>query len=236
MEAPTAQRTSLTVDRADPLERFGLRQLAPKGPVAPKGMEGLALQAMAPEAAEAVPEFDFTAAVQENVDALYRGALRMTGNRQEAEDLVQETFLRAYRFRHQFQPGTNFKAWLFKIQTNIYRSRYRKQWNAPQSLEDTEDFYLYQHLGPDNANAGGDDPAAEALDRLGVEEVRKAIEDLPPAYRAAVLLTDVEGFSYKETAEILEVPVGTVMSRLHRGRQRLQQRLYEYAKESGVIS
>jgi RNA polymerase sigma-70 factor (ECF subfamily) len=202
--------------------------------VAPVGGKGLALAAMVQEAAEAIPEFDFEAAVKENVDALYRGALRMTGNRQEAEDLVQETFLRAYRFQHQFQPGTNFKAWLFKIQTNLYRSRYRKQWNAPQSLDDTEEFYLYQHLGPDNAT--GDDPAAEALDHLGVEEVRKAIEDLPPAYRAAVLLTDVEGFSYKETAEILEVPVGTVMSRLHRGRQRLQKSLYDYAKESGVIS
>jgi RNA polymerase sigma-70 factor (ECF subfamily) len=189
---------------------------------------------MAQEPAAEAPEFDFTEAVQENVDALYRGALRMTGNRQEAEDLVQETFLRAYRFRHQFQPGTNFKAWLFKIQTNLYRSRYRKQWNSPQSLDDTEEFYLYQHLGPDNAK--GDDPAADALDRLGVEEVRRAIEDLPPAYRAAVLLTDVEGFSYKETADILEVPVGTVMSRLHRGRQRLQKKLYEYAKESGVVS
>jgi len=178
--------------------------------------------------------FDFEAGVAEHVDALYRGALRMTGNPQEAEDLVQETFLRAYRFRHQFQPGTNFKAWLFKIQTNLFRSRYRKQWNSPQSLDDTEEFYLYQHLGPDNPS--GEDPVADVLDKLGVEEVRKAIEDLPPAYRAAVLLTDVEGFSYKETAGILEVPVGTVMSRLHRGRQRLQQQLYAYAKESGVVS
>ena len=202
--------------------------------VAPGDLKVLALPEMTPDAAEAAPEFDFAAEVQANVDALYRGALRMTGKPAEAEDLVQETFLRAYRFRHQFQPGTNFKAWLFKIQTNIYRSRYRKQWNAPQSLDDTEEFYLYQHLGPDNAR--GEDPAAEALDHIGVEEVRNAIEDLPPAYRAAVLLTDVEGFSYKETAEILEVPVGTVMSRLHRGRQRLQQKLYEYAKESGVIS
>ena len=216
--------------RSDALDRLGMHRLAPGD------MEGLALPSMTQEAAETVPEFDFAAAVQENVDALYRGALRMTGKAPEAEDLVQETFLRAYRFRHQFQPGTNFKAWLFKIQTNIYRSRYRKQWNAPQSLDDTEEFYLYQHLGPDNANPSGEDPAAEALDHLGVEEVRKAIEDLPPAYRAAVLLTDVEGFSYKETAEILEVPVGTVMSRLHRGRQRLQQKLYEYAKESGVIT
>jgi RNA polymerase sigma-70 factor (ECF subfamily) len=216
--------------RADALDRLGMHRLAPGD------MEGLALPPVTQEAAEAVPEFDFAAAVQENVDALYRGALRMTGKAPEAEDLVQETFLRAYRFRHQFQPGTNFKAWLFKIQTNIYRSRYRKQWNAPQSLDDTEEFYLYQHLGPDTANPSGEDPAAEALDHLGVEEVRKAIEDLPSAYRAAVLLTDVEGFSYKETAEILEVPVGTVMSRLHRGRQRLKQKLYEYAKESGVIS
>ena len=181
-----------------------------------------------------IEEFDFEAAVAEHVNALYRGALRMTRNREEAEDLVQETFLRAHRFRHQFQPGTNFKAWLFKIQTNLFRSRYRKQWNAPQSLDDTEEFYLYQHLGPDQPES--EDPADRVLDRIGVEEVRKAIEDLPPAYRAAVLLTDVEGFSYKETAEILSVPIGTVMSRLHRGRQRLQKELYDYARESGVLA
>jgi RNA polymerase sigma-70 factor (ECF subfamily) len=205
-------------------------------PVAPVAAKGLALRDMAQDAAltAANEDFDFPAAVAENIDALYRGALRMTGSREEAEDLVQETFLRAYRFRHQFQPGTNFKAWLFKIQTNIFRSRYRKLWNSPQSLEDTEDFYLYQHLGPDTPP--GDDPAADVLDKLGVEEVRKAIEDLPPVYRAAVLLTDVEGFSYRETADILEIPVGTVMSRLHRGRQRLQKQLYDYAKESGVVS
>jgi RNA polymerase sigma-70 factor (ECF subfamily) len=204
-------------------------------PVAPVAMQALALRGMSQEPAAAPVEgFDFEAAVAANVDALYRGALRMTGSREEAEDLVQEAFLRAYRFRHQFQPGTNFKAWLFKIQTNIFRSRYRKLWNSPQSLEDTEDFYLYQHLGPDTPP--GDDPAADVLDKLGVEEVRNAIEDLPPVYRAAVLLTDVEGFSYKETADILDIPVGTVMSRLHRGRQRLQKKLYDYAKESGVVT
>jgi RNA polymerase sigma-70 factor, ECF subfamily len=204
-------------------------------PVAPVADKGLALRDMAQDiVTSADEEFDFPAAVAQNIDALYRGALRMTGSREEAEDLVQEAFLRAYRFRHQFQPGTNFKAWLFKIQTNIFRSRYRKLWNSPQSLEDTEDFYLYQHLGPDTPP--GEDPAADVLDHLGVEEVRKAIEDLPPVYRAAVLLTDVEGFSYRETADILDIPVGTVMSRLHRGRRRLQKQLYDYAKESGVIS
>ena len=204
-------------------------------PVAPVAGQALALRTMPQEPSAAPVEgFDFEAAVAANIDALYRGALRMTGSREEAEDLVQETFLRAYRFRHQFQPGTNFKAWLFKIQTNIFRSRYRKLWNSPQSLEDTEDFYLYQHLGPDTPP--GDDPAADVLDKLGVEEVRNAIEDLPPVYRAAVLLTDVEGFSYKETADILDIPVGTVMSRLHRGRQRLQKKLYDYAKESGVVT
>ena len=204
-------------------------------PLAPVASQGLALRGMAQQpAAREEAEFDFPQAVSENIDALYRGALRMTGSRDEAEDLVQETFLRAYRFRHQFQPGTNFKAWLFKIQTNIFRSRYRKLWNAPQSLEDTEEFYLYQHLGPDTPP--GDDPAGDVLDKLGVEEVRRAIEDLPAVYRAAVLLTDVEGFSYKETADILDIPVGTVMSRLHRGRQRLQKKLYDYARESGVVA
>ncbi len=206
--------------------------LAPR--VAPVQPKGLALAAMSQQPAPAAAaDFDFEAAVAENIDALYRGALRMTRKPEEAEDLVQETFLRAYRFQHQFQPGTNFKAWLFKIQTNLFRSRYRKQYNSPQSLDNTEEFYLYQHLGADVPQ--GDDPAADVLDKLGVEEVRKAIEDLPPAYRETVLLTDVEGFSYKETAEILDVPVGTVMSRLHRGRQRLQQSLYDYAKESGVV-
>ena len=195
----------------------------------------LALAAVAKAKAVERPEFDFEAAVAENIDALYRGALRMTRDPAEAEDLVQETFLRAYRFQHQFERGTNIKAWLFKIQTNLFRSRYRKAWNAPQSLEDTEDFYLYHHLGPDQQDGSPPDPAEEVLDRIGVEEVRKAIEDLPAPYRAAVLLTDVEGFSYKETADILEVPVGTVMSRLHRGRQRLQTKLYDYAKESGVL-
>jgi RNA polymerase sigma-70 factor (ECF subfamily) len=204
-------------------------------PVAPVADQRLALPAVAQEQLTAADaSFDFEAAVAENIDALYRGALRMTGNREEAEDLVQEAFLRAYRFRHQFQVGTNFKAWLFKIQTNLFRSRYRKLWNTPQSLDDTEDFYLYQHLGPDTPP--GEDPAADVLESLGVEEVRRAIEELPAVYRAAVLLTDVEGFSYKETANILEIPVGTVMSRLHRGRQRLQKRLYDYARESGVVA
>ncbi len=200
--------------------------------VADGALLGLALPLMSGPAP--ATGFDFEEAVAENIDALYRGALRMTRNPEEAEDLVQETFLRAHRFQHQFQPGTNFKAWLFKIQTNLFRSRYRRAWNSPQSLDDTEDFYLYQHLGPDQSL--GDDPAATALDRLGVEEVRSAIEELPPVYRAAVLLTDVEGFSYKETADILDVPVGTVMSRLHRGRQRLQKRLYDYARESGLLA
>jgi len=207
---------------------------------APARPELSTLLALAPMAssepipdAHPAPSFDFETAIADNVDALYRGALRMTGSPAEAEDLVQETFLRAFRFRHQFQPGTNFKAWLFKIQTNLFRSRYRKAWNAPQSLDDTEEFYLYSHLGPDQHGVA--DPAAEVLDRIGVEEVKRAIENLPPQYRAAVLLTDVEGFSYKETADILDVPVGTVMSRLHRGRQRLQKELYDYAVESGLI-
>jgi len=197
------------------------------------GLLALAYMAQNQGPAATTPPFDFEAAVAEHVDSLYRAALRMTRKPDEAEDLVQETFLRAYRFRHQFEPGTNFRAWLFKIQTNVFRSRYRRAHGAEQSLDDTEDFYLYQHLGPDQPD--GQDPAAQVLDRLGVEEVRSAIEELPAAYRETVLLTDVEGFSYRETAEILDIPVGTVMSRLHRGRQRLQRRLYDYAVDSGLI-
>jgi RNA polymerase sigma-70 factor (ECF subfamily) len=171
-----------------------------------------------------------------HLDALYRTALRMTRNPQDAEDLVQETYLRAYRFFDQFQPGTNIRAWLFKILTNNYINSYRKATAEPKntSLDDTEEFSLYHQMARDLPSGSlGWDVEAEVLDRFAEGDIREAIEALPPAFRMTVLLADVEGFSYKEIAEITAVSKGTVMSRLFRGRRLLQKSLYDRAREAG---
>jgi RNA polymerase sigma-70 factor (ECF subfamily) len=168
--------------------------------------------------------------------SLYGAALRMTRNPSDADDLVQESYLRAFRSWHQFEPGTNLKAWLFRILTNLYISEYRKKQREPVMVpaEDSSDFDLYQALG------GGTDGAArsaesEALESLLDEDVKQALSDLPENFRLAVLLADVEGFSYKEIAEIMNVPIGTVMSRLHRGRKLLQKALMKLARERGLV-
>ena len=167
---------------------------------------------------------------------LYSAALRMTRNPADAEDVVQETFLKAYRAYHTFQAGTNLKAWLYRILTNTYINRYRKQQRRPSEVElgDLEDFYLYKRLG--EASGGGASRSAEeeVLESIVDADVRAALEALPENFRLPVLLADVEGFSYKEIAEIMDVPIGTVMSRLHRGRKALQKRLWEFAKERGL--
>ena len=171
-----------------------------------------------------------------HLDALYRTALRMTRNPQDAEDLVQETYLRAYRFFDQFQPGTNLRAWLFKILTNSYINMYRKAAAEPKntSLEETEDFSLYRQMARESTNGGlGWEVEAEVLDRFAESDIREAIENLPDAFRMTVLLADVEGFSYKEIAEITGVSKGTVMSRLFRGRRLLQKALWERARAAG---
>ncbi len=176
----------------------------------------------------------FEREVMQHLDALYRTALRMTRNPQDAEDLVQEASLRAYRFLDKFQPGTNLRAWLFKILTNSYINRYRKASSAPrvESLDDTEEFALYNHLDMD-ATARGGSVEAEVLDRFAAEDIKKAIEALPPQYRMTVLLADVEGFSYNDIAEITNVKKGTVMSRLFRGRRLLQKALIDQARAAG---
>ena len=171
-----------------------------------------------------------------HLDALYRTALRMTRNPQDAEDLVQETYLRAYRFLDQFQPGTNMRAWLFKILTNNYINSYRKAAAEPRntSLDDTEEFSLYRQMASDLQNGSlGWDVEANVLDRFAEQDIREAIENLPEAFRMTVLLADVEGFSYKEIAEITGVSKGTVMSRLFRGRRLLQKALWERARAAG---
>jgi RNA polymerase sigma-70 factor, ECF subfamily len=172
----------------------------------------------------------------QHLDSLYRTALRMTRNPQDAEDLVQETMLRAFRFFGQFQPGTNLRAWLFKILTNTFINSYRKASAEPKntSLEDTEDFSLYHQMARDLPSASlGWDVEAEVLDRFAESDIREAIENLPPAFRMTVLLADVEGFSYKEIAEITAVSKGTVMSRLFRGRRLLQKALWDRARAAG---
>ena len=176
----------------------------------------------------------FEREVMQHLDALYRTALRMTRNPQDAEDLVQETSLRAFRFLDKFQPGTNLRAWLFKILTNTYINRYRKAASAPrvESIDDTEEFALYNHLDTEAASRGGS-VEAQVLDRFAENDIKQAIEALPPQYRMTVLLADVEGFSYNDIAEITNVKKGTVMSRLFRGRRLLQKALIDQARAAG---
>ena len=171
------------------------------------------------------------------IDALYRTALRMTRSEADAEDLVQETYIRALRFREQFTPGTNLKAWLFRILTNTFINTYRKRARAPETteLDDVDEFSLYRRMSEERAASSSPDPEREFLDGIVSSEVKEALADLPEKFRATVLL-DVEGFSYKEIAEMLGVPIGTVMSRLHRGRKFLQRRLYELARERGIAA
>jgi RNA polymerase sigma-70 factor (ECF subfamily) len=168
--------------------------------------------------------------------SLYAAALRMTRNPSDAEDLVQETYLRAYRGFGGFQEGTNLKAWLYRILTNTYINTYRAKKRRPDEteLDEVEDLYLYRRIGGLEAAMAGRSAEDELLDRFTDTEVKEAIESLPDNFRLAVLLADVEGFSYKEIADIIEIPIGTVMSRLHRGRKALQKRLYEYAVDRNL--
>jgi RNA polymerase sigma-70 factor (ECF subfamily) len=170
------------------------------------------------------------------LDSLYGGALRMTRNPADAEDLVQETMLRAYRSFDRFEPGTNLKAWLFRIMTNAYINTYRKKQREPQkvSTAEIEDFDLYQELKNHDAEFS-ETPETLVLDQLVDTDILEAIEDLPDQFRLAVVLSDVEGFSYAEMAEIMDVPMGTVMSRLHRGRRALQKRLWDIARDRGIV-
>lgn len=169
---------------------------------------------------------------------LYSAALRMTRNPADAEDLVQETYLRAYRGFDSFQEGTNLKAWLYRILTNTYINQYRAAKRRPEQsdIEDVEDLYLYRRLGGLEAAMTGRSPETELLEGIPDAEVKEALESLPEQFRMAVLLADVEGFAYKEIADILDIPIGTVMSRLHRGRKQLQKRLWDYAVERGLAT
>src|SRR3954469_6349014 len=171
------------------------------------------------------------------MSSLYSAALRMTRNPSDAEDLVQETYLKAYRGFGGFQEGTNLKAWLYRILTNTFINSYRAKKRRPEEseLEEVEDLYLYRRLGGLEAAEAGRSAEDELLEHMTDFEVKEAIESLPEQFRVAVLLADVEGFSYKEIADITDVPIGTVMSRLHRGRKQLQSRLWDFAVERGLV-
>jgi RNA polymerase sigma-70 factor (ECF subfamily) len=169
--------------------------------------------------------------------ALYGAAIRMTRNPADAEDLLQETYLRAYRGFGGFTEGTNLKAWLFRILTNTYINIYRakKRRFDESTLDEAEDLYLYRRLGGLEAAQAGRSAEDELMDWFSESEVKEAVEELPENFRLPVLLADVEGFAYKEIAEILDIPIGTVMSRLHRGRKALQKRLYEFAAARNLV-
>jgi RNA polymerase sigma-70 factor (ECF subfamily) len=171
------------------------------------------------------------------MDALYGAAMRLTRNPSDAEDLVQETYLRAYRGFGGFTEGTNLRAWLYRILTNTFINSYRAKKRRPDEteLDEVEDLYLYRRLGGLEAATAGRSAEDELMDWFSEAEVKAAVEALPEQFRMAVLLADIEGFSYKEIAEILDIPIGTVMSRLHRGRKSLQRQLYDFAASRRLL-
>ncbi len=180
---------------------------------------------------------DFERDAMQYARQLYSAAMRMTRNPSDAEDLVQETYLKAYRAYHTFQEGTNLKAWLYRILTNTYINKYRKDSRRPSEVDlgTVEDMYLYRRLGSEESAEAARTTEDRVLDGMVESDVKQAVEELPENFRMPVLLADLEGFSYKEIAEILDIPIGTVMSRLHRGRKAMQKRLWEFAKQRGLL-
>ena len=184
-----------------------------------------------------IAQEQFTADAMQFAPQLFSTALRMTRNRSDAEDLVQETYIKGWRSFHTFQEGTNLRAWLFRIMTNTYINKYNaaKRKGTEVELDDVEELFLYKRLGSIDQSKLSNSAEDQMLNLFTDDEVKNALESLPEDFRIPVLLSDVDGFSYKEIAEMLEIPMGTVMSRLHRGRKAMQKMLYEYARERGLI-
>jgi RNA polymerase sigma-70 factor (ECF subfamily) len=180
----------------------------------------------------------FEALVNQHLDGLYGTALRLTRNRATAEDLVQDTFLKAWRSFRTFQAGTNARAWLYKILMNAYIDSYRRSSRAPEMVdhEDVGDFYLYAKAQESDEFRRAGDPEEILLSKIMDADVSEALEQVPEPFRAAVVLADLQDFSYREIAEILDIPIGTVMSRLYRGRRHLQRLLWDYAKRAGYTN
>ena len=187
-----------------------------------------------PEATQNQKRKTFEREAMPHMDALYRTALRMTKNESDAEDLVQETMIKAYRFWDKFEPGSNCRAWLFKIMTNIFINDYRSKSRAPVAVDvdDIDDNYLYGQLA---SQSDDDNPERQLFAKVFDKDVRKAIEELPEDFRLVVILSFLEGFAYQEIAEIADLQLGTVKSRLHRGRKLLQKRLLDYAITNGYV-
>src|SRR5437868_3855763 len=185
-----------------------------------------------------VPPEDFEAGVLNQLDSLYRTARRMTSNQQEAEDLVQETMLKAFRFAHTYQRGSNLRAWLFRILNTSAINRYRKQATHPVTtpLPEGEEFYLYNRIRDISGQELSEGAEEEVMSKYLDEDVYRALNDLPINFRMPVILADIEGLSYKEIAEALQIPIGTVMSRISRARRQLQQSLWQYAKDRGYVT
>ncbi|MEO7018652.1 MAG: sigma-70 family RNA polymerase sigma factor [Ktedonobacteraceae bacterium] len=181
---------------------------------------------------------DFEAGVLAQLDSLYRTALRLTRNQQEAEDLVQETMLKAFRFAHTYQRGTNLRAWLFRILNTSAINRYRKQATHPITtpLPEGEEFYLYNRIRDINGQELSMGAEEEVLSHYLDEDVYQALSDLPLNFRMPIILADIESLSYKEIAQALNIPIGTVMSRISRARRHLQRSLWGYAKSRGYVS
>ena len=179
----------------------------------------------------------FTTDAMQYAPQLFSTALRMTRSRSDAEDLVQETYIKGWRSFHTFQEGTNLRAWLFRIMTNTYINKYnaQKRKGTEVELDDVEELFLYKRLGSIDQSQLSSSAEDQMLELFTDDEVKNALEELPEDFRIPVLLSDVDGFSYKEISEMLEIPIGTVMSRLHRGRKAMQKMLYEYARERGLI-
>jgi RNA polymerase sigma-70 factor (ECF subfamily) len=180
----------------------------------------------------------FEVLVNEHLDGLYGTALRLTRNRTTAEDLIQDTFLKAWRSFRTFQAGTNARAWLYKILMNAYIDSYRKSTRSPETVdqEDVGEFYLYAKAQESDELKRAGDPEEILLSKIMDADVKSALEQVPEPFRSAVILADLQDFSYREIADILEIPIGTVMSRLYRGRRHLQRLLWDYARRAGYAN
>jgi RNA polymerase sigma-70 factor, ECF subfamily len=177
---------------------------------------------------------EFEAEALPHLEALYATAVRLTRNPRDAEDLIQDTMLKAFRFFHRFEVGTNAKAWLFRILHNTFINRYRKRQREQRLLEEIERGDMYEDLLAGQPE-GADDPERSLVGKMLADDVQRALDEVPADFRTAIILADLEDFSYKEVADIMECPVGTVMSRLYRGRRILQRRLRDYAIAQGIL-